>query len=210
MKSIILILILITLNPATSHAGAWGPIGSTSIYTYINDEREILEVSYGPFGERTSEYIETWGAVIFETMVQDESGDVFLSYSSLYYQGAIDPEYGYGYDPGLLFLDYPLAVGKSWVGIGDGTGFYYPTCFAIFEFEVVSELNVTVPAGTFSVFEVTCVNSSNCLVYPETGSYFLSPEYGPIIIPGGYQLASINGSVSVEESTWGGIKALYR
>jgi len=209
MKTVLVVLTIVFFGVTTSYGGAWGPIGSSSTYNYINDEGELLEVTYSSNGNRTSRYHRYWGAVVSETMIEDTLGNVFLTYSGLYHQGAIDPDYGYSFDPGLMVLDFPLSVGEAWAASGVGSGFYEPTCEAEFQFHVVSELEVSVPAGVFSVYEVSLVNQS-CLDYPQSGSYFLSPEFGPIILPGGFMLLDINGVVSGEETSFGGLKALYR
>jgi hypothetical protein len=66
---------------------------------------------------------------------------------------------------------------------------------------------VEVPAGVFDtlVMEVSGVTSGLGL-----GTYYLSPGVGPVILPDGYRLVSVEGIVQTSQTTWGSLKALYR
>ena len=86
----------------------------------------------------------------------------------------------------------------------------YGSCLVIIGFTVIQETEVTVPAGTFSVVELSVENIMNCPPYPQSGTYSLNQEIGPIILPGGYELVSFNGVVGIDHTTWGAFKALYR
>lgn len=67
---------------------------------------------------------------------------------------------------------------------------------------------MTVPYGTFETLvlvETDLLSSAD-----HSGTYYLNRELGPVVLPGGFELVGIEGSVAVESSTWGEAKALFR
>jgi len=88
---------------------------------------------------------------------------------------------------------------------GSGYGSYSAT----FHYEVIGEEVITVPLGTFVVMVVEewafLPGGTN-----RGGVYKLNQDIGPVELPGGFVLTGISGPVSIDQSSWGSVKALYR
>ncbi len=116
------------------------------------------------------------------------------------------------YDPPLLYVDLPLAAGKSWAGTTtqyddlEGSGAGLPVRYA---FTVRGVEEVDLPAGREPAFRLG-LQSSPALDrwYSEgVGIVQLQP-----LIPLGrtFRLVSTSGSLLAEEHSWGQVKQLYR
>lgn len=209
MKVTVLFLFCIAMYGFGANAGDYWPIGMTSTYLYVNDHSEILEVTYQN-DVRISRYIRGGGIYrVTEIMHEDSEGDIFISSTERYLEGTIDPIYHLFFTPDLKFIDLPLQVGDSWVSTSQASGLYYQ-CSVEISFHVVAEVEVTVPAGTFTALEIAEYNVNGCPSDPLSGIYLLNREIGPVMLPGGFKLARIDGNVSEEARNWGSVKALYR
>jgi hypothetical protein len=194
------------------YAGEYWPSEVGSVYTYVNDDGEVLEVTYSTFGRRISRYIgqSFLGAYrVTDYMTEDAEGDVYLTSTEGYAEGAIDPDYFRSLGSEFKFIDLPLVPGNSWTSFA-ATPCCYGPCDVILFFTVLGEAEVVVPAGTFTVVELSVTNLPlGCIQYPETGTFALDRDLGPVILPGGFKLVGVEGVVAVDETTWGGLKALY-
>jgi hypothetical protein len=141
-------------------------------------------------------------------------GDVTMAISDFYCPGGIDPDDLWQYDPPAIFLDLPLAVGKSWtVANGSVYGYGYP-CSKPSSYEIVGEEQVTVPAGTFDTFVLRETNGIG------QRTYYLDRVLGPVRITefcqgqyslgGTLSLVGVEGPTSARPNTWGALKMLYR
>jgi hypothetical protein len=189
---------------ATVSSADYWPLNDGLVYHYESDTGGRLEVSFG-WGMREccySHWDTCWTWEYFET---DGSGDVLLWSNTHYWQGAIDPDYAWTFNPPVTFLDLPLAVGKTWSTwtLGLRSGYEVIPCH--FSFEVVASQTVVVPLGTFEV--LVLVETAGC---NHGGTYYLHRQLGPVILPGGYKLVSVAGLVAAESGSWGRLKALYR
>jgi hypothetical protein len=140
----------------------------------------------------------------------ESAGDVLLTFVSGYIDGAIDPEYFRSLGNAFVFLDLPFTADNTWTSFVNTTC-CYGSCLVSLSATVLGTTQVTVPAGTFSVVQVEFTNNSfNCAPDLPWGTVSLDQEVGPVILPGGFELVSIGGTVSVEENSWGSLKAFYR
>ncbi|MBK7673158.1 MAG: hypothetical protein IPJ24_17495 [bacterium] len=111
-------------------------------------------------------------------------------------------EYGIRYaifDPPLLFLDFPLDVGKTWETVNATGGL---------RGEVLREETVTVPAGTFQtkVVRITDILNGGLFV----GDFYLDRNIGNVKHRG-VGLFSFSGPTAAEsQQSWGSVKALFR
>lgn len=211
MKFISTILV-ISLIACVSFAGDYWPVGIEGTYTYINGSGELLEVTYSSNGEIESRYYLDGGFsefLVWDMFEEDSDGQVFWSGTTGYWDGAIDPDYGHTFTTPIQFTQLPLVTGASWSTISNAPGFYSP-CVVGYGFEVLGESEIEVPYGSFSTFEVQITVILECVPYPQAGSYFLHREIGPVVLPGGYELVSIEGTVPTTKASLGGIKALFR
>jgi len=142
----------------------------------------------------------------WEHFQSEADGDVVLVNYAHYFQGAIDPDYMLTYSPALKFLELPLAVGRSWLTRGVAHGYvdrnFLHVCY------VERAETVTVPYGTFEA--LVLVESDLFVSVAHSGTYYLVADLGAVILPGGFELVSVDGIVGVESTTWGELKALFR
>lgn len=112
----------------------------------------------------------------------------------------------YGYDRPVMFLAAGLQVGDSWQHSGVCTvtdaG---PVAFTA-EFTVLSRQTVTVTAGTFETLQVAI---SGLIPYYLCGVYYLHSQLGPVKI-NEWELVSWKGVVPTSNTSWGGVKAIFR
>ena len=188
-------------------------------YHYVNADGDSLWISYGAGGYVENRFYDgsgyTW---LWEWYTQDGNSDILFLENMLYEQGAIDPHYDWHYDPDVLFLDLPLTVGKTWSTVTEACG--YGCCDVTFDYEVTSQENVTVPAGTFTAMMVSETNDWYCGNHQNT--WYLDQTIGPVMIEiidpsyglgGVYKLVSISGPIGpvpVQPTSWGRIKSMYR
>lgn len=206
MRTRLLVLLMLLLSSPVLAADYWPhPVGMS--YHYRNAAGAELLVTYLSSGTRL---IYVPGYTVTESLSEDAAGDVVLTYIQGYYVGAIDPEYFRTLGGDFVLLDLPLTPGKSWTSFVDTSCCYGP-CAVGLSATVTGTTQVTVPAGTFTVMQVAFTNNSPfCAPDLPGGTMSLDEEVGPVILPGGYELVSIGGAVSVERDSWGALKALYR
>ena len=114
---------------------------------------------------------------------------------------------GFNYSSSMLVLAASIEVGQSWSSSSTATDYYGNEAQATLAGESLSIEHVVVPAGDFDVVVVELDPGS---MYLPAGLYYLSKGVGPVILPGGYKLTAIGGTVSSESRTWGALKALWR
>ncbi len=193
---------LILIFPFGAQAMDYWPMGDNLVYTYVNHQGKTKTVTYSD-GTRTIETSYSGGINCYssEHFSIDSNGDLWLESGTEYCTGDYHGSW-WEMTPAVKFLDFPLEVGNSWMY--ETTTWVEPIFYIC---EVMSMENKTVPLGTF---ECIVVQELRLGGDPTVQTHYLNREFGPLTLSGGYELSSINGSVSVEESTWGGIKALYR
>ena len=205
MKSLIsAVAILVAAIAGNAFASDYWPTSGTTTYTYVSDGGYEWVVSMVD-GQRDLTYASGW---FRQTFSADAYGNVFLSsWTALNTSYDIRIPYGEDYAPPLLFPTSSLAVGQTNVSPTYATNPYGFTHLVWCRWEVVAEETVAVPAGVFDtmVVEVSCESDGL-----PSGRYYLSREVGPVILPRGYRLASVNGTVPTEDTTWGSLKALFR
>ena len=173
------------------------PVGDGLVWTYrgSGSDYSIEMVGY----EANFYQLYDWGSGYVGIEFQENAdGDIEVVSSSYYSQGAIDPDF-YDYNPPMLYLDFPLEVGKTWASVSSAHGIIG---------EVLREETVTVPAGTFDVIVVRLIN-----LFPQdwifAGELYLAPGVGQVLHEG-HGLVSFDGPVGIQESSWGSVKALFR
>ena len=191
------------------HGAEYWPTGIDAVYTYVNDAGVVLEVTYDHNGYRTSHYSNQDEYVIKEQYIDSSDGDALLTYSEAKWVHSWDPDYYRQLGSAFKFVDLPLVAGGTWFSYANTTC-CYGSCPVMYGFSVLAPTVVTVPAGTFSVVQVSATNLGSCMPYPQTGVYSLERNIGPVILPGGYKLVSIDSAVPSETTCWGDLKALYR
>ncbi len=211
MRVTIAIMAILVLS-TQSIAGDYWPVGIDATYTYVNGDGELLEVTYSPYGEIISRYFLDGGTSVYQVtdiFEEDANGQAFWLSTSGYWEGAIDHDYWHSFETPIQFTQLPILPGASWSTFTYAPGYYSP-CYVGYGFEVVGTAEVDVPFGVFSTYEIQSTVLMFCVPYPEAGSYFLDQNLGPMILPGGYELVSIDGVIGVENTSFGGLKALYR
>ncbi len=202
-RSIIILALYLFLVVGVATAGDYWPILEGAVYEYVDDRGTTLTITVqdGRF-----ESVYSYGCRVTNWYSDEANGDVLLLSDSNYCQGAIDPDYIWSFDPGVTFIDSPLEVGKSWSAIVTACG--YGCQDGYFSYEVSAEETVTVPLGTFDVLVV----EERCFLPAGSrwGTYKLNQEIGPIVLPGGYELTKVSGTVPAAATIWGSVKALYR
>ena len=122
LKPILVVISVVFLYCNVSFAGSYWPTETQSTYLYMNESGDVLEVAYGNSGDRVSRFLGPQVARVTERYYEDEAGNVFLSFSELYFEGAIDPEYSYGFVDAHKFVDLPLNTGKTWTSCTTASG----------------------------------------------------------------------------------------
>lgn len=202
-KTALTLLTLTVLAPAgLATAQEYWPTADGLVYHYETAIGNRLDVTFRA-GERERRYCSRDTVWIWEEFQVDDEGDILISSRMRYVEGAMDPDYICRFNPAVKFLDLPLVVGKTWSTDTVPDCFMFPS---VISYEVMPSQTVEVPLGRFEVMVV----SESITIRDFGGSYYLHPQIGPVILPGGYMLVSVDGLVGAERSTWGGLKALYR
>lgn len=197
----------------SAHAAEYWPYPKDKTYHYMNANGETMVANWvasGTYVELIASWYGSTGALSGTSRASfaiDSNGDVFLNGCTQLTAGGDISELE-SYEPPIKFLDLPIVdIGQAWQSltrvstIGPG---YWCVWLGYFERPEM----VTVPYGTFETLVVTqsdCVGAS-CY----RGTYYLHRELGAVVLPGGYELVGIDSSVTVENSTWGALKSLYR
>ncbi len=176
----------------SANAAEYWPRAEDSTYHYrsANGETMVVDcVTNGANIELIARWYQPTGTLSMTSSAQfavDLSGDVILSGCS-YLSAGGDTSGSEFFEPPITFLDLPLAIGRVWQSTAwvtiNGPGFW---CTRI-GFVDRSE-TVTVPYGTFETLVVEQMNytGGTCCV----GTYYLHPELGAVILPGGFELVS--------------------
>ena len=193
----LIFLTIFCLETQTAFSGNYWPLGDGLAWTYRapGADYSIEMTSYEEGFDRSYD----WGSGYSHfTFRENVDGDIEIVGWSYWTQGAFDPDFR-TYDPPLLYFDFPLEVGKSWVSMNSSGGLVG---------EVLREETVTVPAGTFDVMVVKLISlSAQDLVI--AGEFYLAPGFGQVIHQG-HGLVSFSGTVAVQQLSWGSVKALFR
>jgi hypothetical protein len=137
----------------------------------------------------------------------DANADILETSYGYFAQAAPDPDI-YVYEPGLLYLDFPLDTGKEWQSTAELR--YYMGGDALdtvtLHGRVVGPRTVTVAAGEFEVIEVELGYQYAVEDWrSSTTVLWLQRQLGPV-----NGLESWTGVISTEKTTWGTLKAGYR
>ena len=212
MRTLVWLSVLLAAVAFIGEAAAaeYWPMIDGSVYHYVNDSGDALTISIN--GDEV--VLETWdrystgqhyyGAL--DRITTGPSGDVMLQY---YSQGGhlfFEPDFS-EFRPDVTFLDLPLEVGKTWV-TSTLTDRYGTNSF---QYEVLREDVVTVPMGTFDVFVVRELSGLSWGYHYSEGDYYLHRDVGPVVLPGGYRLVSIDGApVPTQSRSVSSVKSLFR
>jgi hypothetical protein len=116
------------------------------------------------------------------------------------------------YDPPLLYVDLPLAAGKSWGATTtqyddlEGSGPGLPVSYA---FTVRGVEEIDLPAGRESAYRMGLQRSPALDRWYSEGVGIVQLQ--PLIPLGRtFRLVSTSGSLLAEEHSWGQVKQLYR
>jgi len=125
---------------------------------------------------------------IFKTTDYD-SVDTEIGTSEEYYRVTDSGVYDHGsptliFDPGALWLEFPLSVGNSWTVYTLGTSDYIAT--------IMAKEDITVPAGTFSCYKVRYVwKQGDTEILPPT-TYWYGDGVGKVkMIEGSPEVISV-------------------
>ncbi|MFH1844372.1 MAG: hypothetical protein ABIF77_14320 [bacterium] len=198
--------LLILMLPAYLAAGDYWPLVAGATFQYESAALSWINYSLrdNPAGDGTTLREGTSGPLpcsSSEAYFDDGSGDIYLPYATWQCLGDLEPT-EYDFDPPLLFLDLPLAAGKTWTWNGDLNG--SPSSVA---FSVTGEQVITVASRTFTVMVVSVDEVSGIEWLPQ--ELYLHRDLGPVIWLE-HNLVSWTELVDTPPATWGQVKALYR
>lgn len=221
MRIGICILLAVTLSLLAQPASAqdYFPLATDLTWTYANDGTgELVSTSLGPVefndltvvelqhietGPNAQEYHNFW--------TQDADGDTWL-------HGAWNADgFSSVYDPPILYIDAPLALGNTWTTEFGWDGVLYEIAY-----EVQEEGETTVPLGVFYAYGIGAIEPP-ALTKSRThdmmgrrldgvsreASRWHTEGIGEIRGSDGYELVEFSGSVATESASWSGIKALF-
>lgn len=217
MKRLILFLFACAIM-CDRPAGAveYWPIEGNCTYVYENAEGEVLSVWWylfeGGHGGRHCVFRGHNGAewATYEVFANVGYGVLELQFYQYSEDLTSDPTLRAYYTPDLQFLKLPLEIGKSWTTAGRVSLYEHQHAYLDFQQHYIVDRfeTVSVPIGTFEV--VVIVESDLLSTTHHSGTYYLDRDIGAVILPGGFELVSIDRSTPVESQSWGHLKALFR
>jgi hypothetical protein len=210
MKTLLLI-ILFTI-PVTALATDYFPLDQQYRWEY-----SILEIPDEIYIGHIIGEID--GFANYRNIGINAAGDTLAAFSLLLSRDAAGNVWGHGqslpsmpimdFDPPGIFIPALLYVGLTWVYDGELVGF--GTLHV--DFECLDEGFVTVPAGTFYCYRVVRIAYLNGDFMTEIHDWY-SDGVGIVkqYLPGAGETYVLRppGWVGVENTTWGGVKSLYR
>ena len=205
MKRRVLIAVLIlAILAGTSMANDYWPTSGYSTYHYRDDGGSDMVVTMDN-GNRTTFTADYYMKQIFEAAAL---GNVRLSLSEVtgLAPGNLRIPYTLNYSPPMQFLTASLAVGQTGNGSTTATDAYGTPATVWCSWTVMAEEVVEVPAGTFNTIVLEVIASEGI----ESGIYHLSSGIGPVVLPRGYRLVGVDGTVPASQTTWGSLKSLFR
>lgn len=196
--------VAVALVAVPAVAVPWFPSEPGLTFTYENDFAPTVIGSNGNDFWRAAN-LDRWPYLSrVEYFRVDPSGDVLCTGTGAGATGLID---ACTYDPPLLYLDFPLDIGKTWSSQAalwpdfDGA----PSLVTL-SGRVVGRGTATVPAGTFEVVIVElALEGQEQGGRPATGVILLHHQLGPV-----QGLLSWTGVVGTESVNWGQVKSMYR
>jgi len=201
---VVAILVLAALSGAAMANDYW-PTSGYSTYLYRDDSGRDMVVTMN-HGQRETVTADYRQMEIYEV---DASGNLSISLSEAVglAPGNLRFPYTLTYSPPLGFLAALLPIGQTGNSSTTATEVYGGLAFSVdCSWVVMGEETVQVPAGTFHIIVVEVTTTA--LI--ESGIYHLSPGIGPVVLPRGYRLVSVNGTVPASQTSWGALKSLFR
>ncbi|MBD3221068.1 hypothetical protein GF314_07465 [bacterium] len=183
--------------------GGTGELVSTSLGPADLGGLTVFELRHVETGSNAQEYHNYW--------TRDDGGDTWL-------HGAWNAD-GFAaiYDPPILYIDTPLALGNTWTTEFGWNGSLYEVTY-----QVLEEGETTVPLGVLYAYGIGAVEPP-ALREDRThdvmgrrldsgsreASRWYTEDIGEIRGSDGYELVTYSGSTATETASWSGIKALF-
>ena len=206
MKSFVLVVVVaLSAFAGAARSNDYWPTSGYSTFYYEDEHGNVMVVSMEN-GERETTKP---GYYMRQIFITDTTGDVQL----FFWEGVntspgnIRIPYAEFFSPPLQFLPASLEVGQTGIYSTEATDDYGRSFTVWCSWEVTAEETVEVPAGIFDTI-VLEIDPGSAGMF--SGTYYLSAAVGPVILPDGYQLVSVEGIVPTSQTTWGSLKSLYR
>ena len=187
--------------------------GSTYAIDYFPSEPgPWFDYTYGPVtirdvGNGVFSRVCCDGCIVgsFKNYIVGPTGDLFYVKYGSFAESAPMPEIR-RFEPYLLYLDYPLEIGKTWTSMASLFNDFSEDDTVTLSGTVVGSEVVTVPAGSF---EVLCVTLQYEYLVEwwlnRTETLWLHIQLGPV-----NNLEEWTGIVATDGLSWSTVKALYR
>ena len=205
-------IISVWLCASLANAGDYWPMQLGTRYHYVSSTGAVLVVEWVAIGGGVYSEVHQYGSdgslhsTRRDHFIADASGDVLLqdwSYPSSPWPGSYSE-----CAPPIKFVDSPLEIGKSWYTTGRVLRAVGPSPTYLQLYGIDRSETVTVPYGSFETLVMTETDGFGTT--QRSGVYYLHRELGPVILPGGFELAAIEIVVGLEYTTWGAVKSLFR
>lgn len=201
-------LLALAAQAALAHE-YWPVSGDYTCYYEDESGAEVVLHMHDGRLERTEGIYLSWASL------HAESGNLYLSEESAVALEGAPPFIAADHflTPAVVVLEGSVAVGQSWSSSAEMDYGYDRYLAVTFQGASLSEQVVDVPAGSFATIAVDLHFGSTLPVEPmfwPSGTYYLSPGVGPVILPGGFRLVRVEGIVATDETSWSRLKAAYR
>lgn len=197
-----LVLVFISIGIGAAYGVEYFPSESGPTFVYGSGLDVVIDGSPAAFSRVSCPSCWVWW---WDSFRVNSNGDVEqTSFGSYAWSGTESDDHIF--DPPLLYLDFPLETGKSWVSSALERVYFADSDSLTLFGSVIGEQIIDVPAGQFEVYEVSLYyRYQNDHTRDNWKTLYLHRQLGPV-----GDLTSWTGVVPTETSTWGGVKALYR